>query len=105
MLKRGQAEVLTVTLVFEVLAGILMIVILVYATMSTGNVEGFSKTYLKADHEILIDLMKSVPGDVELEYHTGGYEYIDGEFYKGAIGRSYSITITKENGEIKEKAN
>ena len=70
---------------------------LVYATMETGNVEGFSKSYLEADYQILRTLLKSVPGDVELEYQTGGYEYRDGKFYTGAFGRTYSIEVIKEN--------
>lgn len=104
MQKKGQSEVLTTTLLFEVLAGFLLAGMLIYATMTTGNVQGFSKSYLKADHEILINMIKNTPGDVELEYDTGGYKYEEGEFYKGAFGASYSVKITKENGEITERS-
>ncbi len=102
MRKKGQAEVLTTSLLFEVLAGFLLGGILIYAVMSTGNVEGFSKTYLKVDHELMLSVVNNVPGDVVIEYSTGGYEYQDGEFYKGPFNSLYIVRITKENGQITE---
>jgi len=104
MQKRGQAEVLTITLLFEVLAGFLLSGVLIYAIMATGNVEGFSSNYLKADHEILISMVKNVPGDVDLTYNTGSYYYKDEEFSKGNWGNLYSLRIIKENGKITEKS-
>lgn len=104
MQKRGQAEVLTTTLLFEVLIGFLLAGILIYATMTTGNVQGFSSNYLKADHDIFLNLVKTVPGDVEITYNTGGYYYEDGEFYKGNINTVHTLKITKQNGKITENA-
>ena len=103
MQKKGQTEVLTITFLFEVLAGLFLAGILIYAVMTTGNVEGFSAGYLKADHKLLINTVKSVPGDVELEYNTGGYYYENKNFYKGAFGAVYNLKITKEDEKITEK--
>jgi len=104
MQKRGQTEVLTITLLFEVLAGFLLAGILIYAVLTTGNVEGFTVNYLKSDHDLLISTLKTVPGDVELEYSTGGYYYEDGNFYKGSFNKVYSLEIKKEDGKITEKS-
>lgn len=100
--KKGQAEVLTITLLFEVLAGFLLAGLLIYATLSTGDVEGFSKRYLKADHDILLTTIRSLPGDIEMEYPTGGYRYENGEFRKGALNANYILKISKVDGKIDE---
>ena len=103
MRKKGQAEVLQTSLLFEILAGFLLGGILIYAVMSTGNMEGFSAGYLKVDQELLLSTIKSVPGDVEIEYSTGGYKYVDGDFYKGPFNALYTLKITKEDGKITQE--
>ena len=100
--KKGQSEVLTMTLLFEVLAGFLLAGLLIYATLSTGDVEGFSKRYLKADHDILLATINSLPGDIDIDYPTGGYKYENGEFRKGALNTNYVLNIKKVNDEITE---
>jgi len=103
MQKKGQTEVLTTSLLFEVLAGFLLGGILIYAVMTTGNMEGFSEDYLKVDHELLLNIIKSVPGDVEIKYNTGGYRYEDGDFHRGSFTELYTLTITKEDGKITQQ--
>ncbi|MBU4501487.1 MAG: hypothetical protein KKA79_02765, partial [Nanoarchaeota archaeon] len=100
--KKGQSEVLTITLLFEVLAGFLLAGILIYATFTTSDVEGFSANYLQADHDFLISTIKALPGDIELDYETGGYRYENGKFYKGSLNQNYIIKIKKIDGEISE---
>ncbi|MCG2718640.1 MAG: hypothetical protein L6408_07400 [Nanoarchaeota archaeon] len=100
--KKGQSEVLTITLLFEVLAGFLLAGILIYATFTTSDVEGFSANYLQADHDFLISTIKALPGDIELDYETGDYRYENGKFYKGSLNQNYIIKIKKIDGEISE---
>jgi len=101
MQKRGQSEVLTLTFLFEVLAGLLMSGLLIYGVLTTGNMQDFNKNYVKADFELMISIVKSVPGDVEMEYDTGGYYYKDGDFFKDTDDSGKNLVkIIKKDGDI-----
>ena len=62
MEKRGQAEVLQITLLFEFIAGILIAGILMYAVMSMNETSAISQEYLRTDYNILKGVLEGKPG-------------------------------------------
>ena len=103
MKKRGQAEVLTTTLIFELLIGVLIAGILMYAVLSINNTSRFSKDYMQQDLFLVKEMARSLPGDLDMKYNTGGWCVTGSEsFVRGA---NCTVQIIKTGDEIKvEKA-
>jgi len=98
MKKKGQAEVLTTTLLFELIIGVLIAGILMYSLLSINNVSQFSKDYIQQDLALVKEMVRSLPGDLEMKYKTGSWCY--GESEKFTKAANCSIKITKTGDEI-----
>lgn len=79
MAKKGQAEVLTTTLIFELIIGVLIASILMYAVLNINNTSSFNKEYIKNDLFLIKEMVKSLPGDLDMKYYTGDWCLADGE--------------------------
>ncbi len=102
MRKKGQTEIMSMTMLFEVLGGFLIGGLLVLAILQTGNMEYFSVSFIQADHDVLLSVIRSLPGDVELSYSIGNYYYKDGSFSSLKSKEIYYLKIEKNGEEIKE---
>lgn len=101
MRKKGQAEVLTTTLLFELIIGMLIATILMYAVLNINNTSSFNKEYLKQDLLLTKGMVRSLPGDLDMKYDTGDWCLADGEnFVKGS---NCKIRIIKTGDEITVK--
>ncbi len=104
MKKRGQAEVLQITLLFEFLAGFLIAGILVYYFMYANDISKISGEYLNQDYQIVKNILEGKPGDYEVVYGTGIFSFKDGEFKKSdeiKLKGDLAVKITKENSEVR----
>ncbi|MBM3200094.1 hypothetical protein FJZ53_04085 [Candidatus Woesearchaeota archaeon] len=98
MNKRGQSEVLTTTLMFELVIGALIAAMLMYAVMNVNQTSSFSKTYLEYDLDLVKEMAKSLPGDLDMVYYTGDWCLgDDGKFSKG---KDCKVRITKTGEEV-----
>lgn len=104
MEKRGQAEVLQITLLFELIAGILIAGILIYAVVTINDTSSLTEEYMNKDYGIVKNMLEGKPGDYNVLYQSGTLTIKDGEFkktdsiqFKGDL----AVKITKQNGEIK----
>lgn len=68
MNKRGQAEVLQLSFLFEVLIAFAVAGMLVYSAVSFDVFYSFKKDYADADLTLLMDQVVSAPGPVEITY-------------------------------------
>lgn len=68
MLKRGQFEVLQLSLIFEVLMAVAIAALLVYSAVSFDVLSKFKHQYADADLTMLMDQVVAAPGPVELKY-------------------------------------
>lgn len=103
MHKTGQTEVHTTTLLFELIIGMLIFGILVYAVFNlSSGVSNFSKEYLEKDFLLLNSTLKSVPENAEVRYNTGRFRWEDGQWVaENLLSKKSQITaVKKENGEI-----
>ncbi len=103
MEKRGQAEVLQITLLFEFLAGILIAGILIYAVINLNETSALSKEYIKQDYQIIKNSLEGEPGDYKITYPTGTFKVEGGEFrdVQGIqIKTDNKATIKKEGNKI-----
>jgi len=104
MEKRGQAEVLEITLLFEFIAGVLIAGILIYAVMTINETSSITGEYLNRDYGMIKNVIQGEPGDYKIIYPTGTFTFKDDKFVKpGGIKFTgdNKVKITKENGEIK----
>ncbi len=98
MEKKGQSEVLTTTLIFELVIGVLVATILVYAVLNINNTSSFSQEYLKQDLMLINETVRSLPGDLDMRYNTGRLCLnSEGEF---VIGSNCWVRIVKTGEEI-----
>ncbi len=101
MRKKGQAEVLTTTLIFELIIGMLIATILMYAVLNLNNTSSFNREYLKHDLLLTKEMVRSLPGDLDMKYDTGEWCLTDGEdFIKGS---NCKVQITKTGDKITVK--
>lgn len=68
MHKRGQAEVLQLSFLFEVLIAVAVAGMLVYSAVSFDVFSKFKREYADADLTLLMDQVVSAPGPVEVSY-------------------------------------
>ncbi|MFH1828994.1 MAG: hypothetical protein ABH824_07070 [Nanoarchaeota archaeon] len=68
MEKRGQAEIWTTTLIFEVVLGVLISVLLVGAAVQYASVSEVSRVYVERDLSLLIETMYASAGDIDVSY-------------------------------------
>ena len=66
-MKRGQ-EVLQTTMLFEIISALLVAGILLWALFNNSNISFINQKYVYEDLEQLSDFIKSVPGDVQIDY-------------------------------------
>ncbi len=101
MEKRGQSEVLTTTLLFELIIGVLIASALAYAVLNLNNTSRFSGEYMKRDFLLTNEMVKSLPGDIDLKYKTGNWCLnADGVFVKG---QNCMVEITKTGDVVTAK--
>lgn len=101
MKKRGQSEVLTTTLIFELIIGVLIAGTLMYAILNINNTSKFSREYMQQDLSLVKEMARGLPGDLDMKYYTGSWCITDDEsFVKGV---NCSVQITKTGDEIKIK--
>ena len=101
MRKKGQAEVLTTTLLFELVIGALIATILMYAVLNINNTSSFNREYLKNDLLLTKEMVRSLPGDLDMKYNTGEWCLTDGEDF--AKGSNCTVQITKTGDQITVK--
>lgn len=102
MEKKGQSEVLTTTLLFELIIGVLIASVLMYALLDLNQTSKFSKEYMQQDLMLTKEMIRSLPGDLEMEYGTGSWCLTedDENFVKGI---NCKVQIKKEGNEITVK--
>lgn len=101
MYKKGQSEVLTTTLLFELIIGVLIASTLMYAILNINNTSKFSKEYAKQDLLLIKEVAKSLPGDLDMRINTGNWCLAeDDQFVKGT---NCWVQITKTGDEVKAK--
>lgn len=103
MKKRGQSEVLQITLIFEFIAGILIAGILLYAVININNTSSLSEQYLKDDYGIIKGALQGKPGDYKITYPTGTFTVENNEFKKTEGIKVYAdnkATIKKDSEKI-----
>ena len=103
MEKRGQAEVLQITLLFEFIAGVLIAGILMYAVMSMNETSAISQEYLNTDYNIISGVLQGKPGYFTIEYPSGTFTAKDNEFQKAGgvkINADTKVIITKDKDKI-----
>lgn len=97
MNKKGQSEVLTTTLLFELIIGVLIAVTLVYAVTNLNNTSRASKEYMQQDLSLVKEMARSLPGDLDMVYETGSWCLTDaGNFGRGT---NCSVRIVKMGNE------
>ncbi len=104
MKKRGQSEVLEITLLFEFVAGVLIVWILIYGLGAINDTSAVSGAYLNQDYQIINNILAGKPGNYEVTYATGIFVFKEGEFKKSdeiKLKGDLAVKITKENGEIR----
>jgi len=103
MRKRGQAEVLQITLLFEFLAGILIAGILIYAVTNLNDTSALTKEYFQKDYQIIKGTLEGKPGNYEIKYEIGTLTVKDGEFKEPEgmkVKADNKATIKKEGGQV-----
>lgn len=106
MEKRGQAEVLQITLLFEFIAGILIAGILIYAMMNLNEASQISEEYLNKDYGIIKGELQGKVGDYKITYPIGTFTVKDNQFQKPtgiSINADNNATITKDSTKIEIK--
>jgi hypothetical protein len=103
MEKRGQAEVLQITLLFEFIAGVLIAGILIYAVMNINDTSDMTGQYLQQDYCAIKDIMLGKPGDYKAIYPIGIFTVEGNEFKKPdtiKITGDNNVTIKKDYNKI-----
>ena len=98
MKKKGQSEVLTTTLIFELIIGVLIAGILMYAVLNINNASRYSKDYMEYDLFLLKEMVRSLPGDLEMTYNTSSWCLVGEEEF--AKGNNCMVKITKTGDKI-----
>ncbi len=68
MLKRGQFEVLQISLILEIVIAVAVASLLVYSAVSFDVFSKFKHEYADADLTMLMDQVVSAPGPIEVKY-------------------------------------
>jgi len=68
MNKRGQAETLELTTLFEVLIGLAVAAFLIFAALNWNSLTTFNKVYLEEDLKLLSNSVLSTPSSVKVTY-------------------------------------
>jgi hypothetical protein len=103
MEKRGQAEVLQITLLFELIAGVLIAGILIYAVMSMNDTSQISEEYLKTDYSTISGILQGKPGEFTIKYPTGTFTVKENQFQKPdgiKITADNKATIKKDDKKV-----
>lgn len=101
MHKKGQSEVLTTTLLFELIIGVLIASTLMYAILNINSTSKFSKEYAKQDLLLTKEVVKSLPGDIDMRINTGGWCLAtEDELVRGT---NCWIQITKTGDKVEAK--
>ncbi len=66
--KRGEAETLQLTMLFEILIGIAIASFLILAALNWNSVSNFNKVYVQEDLKLLSNAVMSVPGEMQVKY-------------------------------------
>jgi len=101
MNKKGQSEVLTITLLFELIIGVLIASILMYAVLNVNNTSTFSKEYAKQDLMLVKEAVRSLPGDIGMNLSTGNWCLIGDEFVRG---NNCWVQVTKTGDKVDAKS-
>lgn len=101
MNKKGQSEVLTTTLVFELIIGVLIASIMIYAVLNINNTSHFSKKYMEQDLFLTKEMARSLPGDLDIKYGTGGWCITKDEEFIKEVDCQIQVTKTEEKVDIK----
>ncbi|MEM4244724.1 MAG: hypothetical protein QW404_00100 [Candidatus Nanoarchaeia archaeon] len=106
MEKRGQAEVLQITLLFEFIAGILIAGILIYAVIQLNDTSSITEEYLRQDYKIIKNIMEGEPGDYRVTYPTGAFTVENNDFKQPdgmKIKTDQKAIITKQDNKVEIK--
>lgn len=68
MNKKGQAEVLQLSLIFEIIVGVIVTSILIYSALNYSNLSKFNQEYATMDLKLLLQTVSAAPGDVKVTY-------------------------------------
>ncbi|MBU2590214.1 MAG: hypothetical protein KKF52_02765 [Nanoarchaeota archaeon] len=68
MNKRGEAETLELTMLFEILIGIAIAAFLVLAALNWNSLSNFNQLYVEEDLMLLSNTLLSTPGAVSYKY-------------------------------------
>ena len=68
MNKRGEAESLELTMLFEILIGITIAAFLILAALNWNSLSNFNKLYAEEDLKLLSNTLLSVPGEISYKY-------------------------------------
>ncbi len=85
MNKKSQAEVWELTLLFEVIIGIVVAFFLLYYSTTFNVLSGYNVAYAEKDISFLTEAALSSPNDVKIEYPLS-------EDYSVSIGENISVT-------------
>lgn len=91
MRKKGQAEVLQISLIFELIAAIIVASFLLYAAISYSSLTEFNKKYLERDLGLLMNAVYSTPGFVEVVYPVSEQYRVDISAGKVAVEQDLSL--------------
>ncbi len=102
MEKKGQAEVLTTTLIFELIIGVIIASILMYAVLNINNASSFNQEYIKQDLFFIKEMVRSLPGDLNMTYYTGNWCLADNEQFTKSSNCWVQIIKTGDEITIKK---
>lgn len=98
MKKKGQSEVLTTTLLFELLIGVLIAGTLMYAVLNLNNTSRASKEYMQQDLMLVKEMARSLPGDLDMVYNTSSWCLTEDE--KFGRGTNCGVRVVKKGDEV-----
>ncbi|MBI4447894.1 hypothetical protein HY643_02845 [Candidatus Woesearchaeota archaeon] len=88
-MKKGQAEVLQLSLLFEIIIAALVAGILIYSALNYSNFSKFNQQYAEEDLKRIVSAVMAAPGDVKIVY---------------PISAQYEVQI-KEGVDVKQSPN
>jgi len=101
-MKRGQ-EVLETAMLFEIAISVLVAGILFWALLNFSNLSFTNEKYISKDLQQITEFVKSMPGDVEINYPVLGIKYECDKLTKKCKlteDESCELKIIKEGDEV-----